>query len=87
MTTSKNFLNIASLPSSNRLTFLEQKEIYIRYLSSEESTQLAQAEITDRFEDLFKTYYKATTIEARKNPRLQNSWMPKRYYKHLTEID
>ena len=64
----------------------DQKDIYIRYLSSEESTQLAQAEITDRFEDLFKTYYKATTIDARKNPRLQNSWMPKRYYKHLTEI-
>ena len=64
----------------------DQKDIYIRYLSSEESTQLAQAEITDRFEDLFKTYYKATTIDARKNPRLQNSWMPKRYYKHLIEI-
>ena len=64
----------------------DQKEIYIRYLSLEESLSLAKAEISDRFEDLFKTYYNATTIEARKNPRLQNSWMPKRYYKHLVEV-
>lgn len=64
-----------------------QKEIYLSYLSTEESLQLAEAEIKDDFEELFKTYYKATTIAARTNPRLQNSWMPKRYYKHLIELD
>ena len=64
-----------------------QQEIYISYLSIEDSHQLAKAEIRDNFEELFKTYYKATTIAERKNPRLQNSWMPKRYYKHLVELD
>lgn len=64
----------------------DQTEIYLRYLSTEESKDLAKAEISDDFEDLFRTYYKAATIASRKNPRLQNHWMPKRYYKHLVEI-
>lgn len=64
----------------------DQKDIYLRFLSAQESLELAKAEIDDRFENLFRTYYKATTIEARRNPRLQNAWMPKRYYKHLIEI-
>ncbi|MBE6023583.1 MAG: DNA metabolism protein [Cellulosilyticum sp.] len=65
----------------------DQKEIYIRYLTDDESHILSRAETPDAFEELFRTYYKATTIAARKNPRLQNNWMPKRYYKHLIELD
>ncbi len=65
----------------------DKETIYIRYLTTQESTNLARAEIKDDFEDLFKTYYESTTIAARKNPRLQNHWMPKRYYKHLIELD
>lgn len=63
-----------------------QKEIYINYLTTEESNRLAQAEIKDDFEALFRTYYQATNIASRKNTRLQNHWMPKRYYKHLIEL-
>lgn len=63
-----------------------QKEIYIRYLTPQESADLAKSEIKDDFEQLFRTYYQSATIAARKNPRLQNHWMPKRYYKHLIEL-
>ena len=65
----------------------DKQDIYIRYLTASESKDLASAEIKDNFEDLFKTYYQSATIAARKNSRLQNHWMPKRYYKHLIELD
>lgn len=61
-------------------------EILLRYLTVEESHELAKANITDTFEVLFKTYYASTTISERTNSRQQNSYMPKRYYKHLVEL-
>lgn len=41
----------------------------------------------DEFENLWKTFFKATDIEERKNLRLQAQFMPKRYWKHLTEFE
>lgn len=41
----------------------------------------------DEFEDLWKNYFVSTSIKERSNPRLQKQSMPKRYWKHLTEID
>lgn len=38
------------------------------------------------YEDLWKNYFKSTTILERENPRLQRRNMPKRYWKNLTEI-
>lgn len=64
----------------------DTKTILLSYLTTEESNKLSQAEITDTFEALFKTYYESTTIKERYNPRLRNSFMPKRYYKHLVEL-
>lgn len=64
----------------------DTKDIIISYLSTEASNKLAQAEISDAFEELFRTYYQSTTIKERYNPRLRNSFMPKRYYKHLIEL-
>lgn len=64
----------------------DTKEILLRYLTTQESNELAKADIPDAFETLFKTYYKATTIPERYNPRQFNSYMPKRYYKHLVEL-
>lgn len=37
------------------------------------------------FEILWKRYFKAIAIESRINPRLQRSFMPRRYWKNLTE--
>ncbi len=41
----------------------------------------------DEYTELWKTYFKATTIEERKNLRLQRRMMPKRYWKHILETD
>ncbi len=40
---------------------------------------------TDEYTDLWKTYFKATTIEERKNLKLQCRMMPRRYWKHILE--
>ncbi len=37
------------------------------------------------FEILWKKYFKAIAIESRINPKLQRSFMPRRYWKNLTE--
>ncbi len=36
---------------------------------------------------LWRLYFKATAIQARANPRLQSSRMPKHYWKQLTEMN
>lgn len=39
----------------------------------------------DEYSDLWKAYFKSTTIEERKNIKLQCRMMPKRYWKHILE--
>ncbi|WP_032121274.1 TIGR03915 family putative DNA repair protein [Clostridium amazonitimonense] len=41
----------------------------------------------DLYTDLWKEYFKSTTIEERLNIKLQKRSMPQRYWKHLHEID
>ncbi|MDZ5001625.1 DUF4130 domain-containing protein, partial [Clostridium perfringens] len=41
----------------------------------------------DGFQDLWKGYFKSTTIKERINPKLQKRQMPKRYWANLSEID
>ena len=43
-------------------------------------------EHNDEYSSLWKAYFKSTTIEERKNLRLQKRMMPKRYWKHIFEI-
>jgi probable DNA metabolism protein len=40
----------------------------------------------DEFEDLWKTYFKHTTILQRQNTSIQRAKMPKRYWKYITEV-
>ena len=39
----------------------------------------------DEYANLWKAYFKSTTIEERKNLKLQCRMMPKRYWKHILE--
>ena len=39
----------------------------------------------EEYEELWRRYFTAIAIESRKNPRLQRSFIPYRYWKHLTE--
>ena len=40
----------------------------------------------DEWEELWRHYHKTINNESRKNPGLQRQFMPKRYWKHLTEM-
>jgi hypothetical protein len=37
------------------------------------------------YEELWKRYFESIAIESRRNPRLQKSYMPRRYWKYLPE--
>jgi probable DNA metabolism protein len=39
-----------------------------------------------KWEDLWRLYHKTINNESRNNPGLQRQFMPKRYWKYLTEI-
>ena len=38
------------------------------------------------FEELWKDYFKTIAIENRRNPKLQKQFLPRRYWKNLTEM-
>ena len=40
----------------------------------------------DEYEDMWRAFYDAVTIESRLNPRLRDGWMPRRYHKYLPEM-
>lgn len=39
-----------------------------------------------KFEDLWKTFYKTIGIKERKNERCRRNFMPKKYWKYITEV-
>jgi len=52
---------------------------------SSESTLLHTEE--ERYIDLWRGYFEAVSIEGRKNLRCQQNFMPKKYWKNLTEVN
>lgn len=56
----------------------------IEYIAPPEQVQ--PSENDEAVQQLWKTYFKSTTITERINPRLQRQMMPVRYWKWLTEI-
>lgn len=52
---------------------------------SNESLPINDDELDEEFERLWRKYFQAITIESRKNPKLQRSFMPKKYWKNLPE--
>ena len=40
----------------------------------------------ERFQDLWRTYFRSLTIRERLNPRKQRQDMPVRFWPHLTEM-
>lgn len=46
---------------------------------------LGKSENEDSFEKMWSNYFKIIAIESRINPKLQRQFMPKRYWKYMTE--
>ena len=63
--------------------FYNKKEWLVRDIEKRDPFLIKEEE--GIYEDLWKTYFKAISIERKENPKLQKSNMPMRYWKYLTE--
>ncbi|MGL4738192.1 MAG: TIGR03915 family putative DNA repair protein [Cellulosilyticaceae bacterium] len=63
-----------------------QQDYYLQEIPQTFYTQISGQLKNDGFEDLFKTFYYHTAIMERKNQRQQLRYMPRRYWKHLVEL-
>ncbi|MGI6122860.1 MAG: TIGR03915 family putative DNA repair protein [Acetivibrionales bacterium] len=67
--------NVYALYDTNEIVF-----------TNEEIPITSDGIVDTMFEQLWKNYFKTIAIESRKNPRLQRQYMPRRYWKNLTEV-
>lgn len=80
----QNFI-IHDLKRESALMYNKENSI-ITSFSKEESFLFNTLNADTYFENLWKTFYTSVNIKERKNIKLRNQYMPKRYWKHLTEI-
>ncbi|GAA0682345.1 TIGR03915 family putative DNA repair protein [Clostridium cadaveris] len=66
--------------------FYNKEESIIAPLSQEKGDELSNSSINEDYEELWKSFYKSTTIKERLNPRQQRGYMPKRYWVNLNEL-
>ncbi len=67
----------------NLASLYNTKRMLISYMDLSNIPELHSEEV--RFQDLWKNYYKHIAIKERYNPKLQKGFIPKRYWKNLTE--
>lgn len=64
----------------------DKENSFITFLSKEESKKILSLSTDNTFENLFKVFYKSTTIKERINLKCRDNFMPRRYHKNLTEL-
>ena len=62
------------------------KEAIITDLTKEQGEKLSNKIDDSDLENLWRTFYNSVNIEERKNHKCRNQHMPRRYWKHLTEL-
>lgn len=67
----------------NLASLYNTKQLRISYMDLSNIPDLHSDEL--KFQKLWKNYYKHIAIKSRINPKLQKHFMPKRYWKNLTE--
>lgn len=68
----------------NLAVFYDTHDWYVNEFHGLESYVLSDEELL--YQTLWKTFHTHIAIEERKNPRLQRSFMPKKYWKYLIEM-
>lgn len=63
-----------------------QSNTYLKKLTPKENCLFQSYKNNDAYETLFKTFYDSVTIPERANPKLQKTFVPTRYWKHLAEM-
>lgn len=59
------------------------RKMLLTYMDLANIPELHKDEV--KFQDLWRNYYKHIAIKSRYNPKLQKQFIPKRYWKNLTE--
>ena len=65
--------------------FYDKKEWTISDISIDAEPEFSREET--KYRELWKTFFRSVVIETRTNPKLQRRCMPKRYWKHLVEMN
>lgn len=68
----------------DKAIFLQEGQWYLGDFKLSEKLNLSASELY--YQDLWKNYFRQIAIAERTNPRCQAQFMPKRYWKNLTEI-
>lgn len=66
--------------------FYHNGEQFLAPLSEDKAKIFLDSRNDCLYEELWREFYKIITVEGRENPRQQKSYMPVRYWKHLTEM-
>ncbi|MCT8977020.1 TIGR03915 family putative DNA repair protein [Clostridium sp. CX1] len=80
----QNFI-IHDLKRELAIVYNKKSAIIIDF-KKEDSKVFTSSLADDEFEALWKTFYNSVNIKERKNHRLRNLFMPRRYWTHLTEL-
>ena len=71
--------------SRDKAVLYNKMEWVSTFLYEKDIPALQEEEI--KIQNIWRSYFKHISVTERKNPRLQRNFMPKRYWKHLIEID
>lgn len=71
--------------SRNIAVFYDKNEWYVNEFYGLDNYHLDDEELL--YQDLWKTFYKHIAIKERENPKLRRSFMPKKYWKYLIEMN
>jgi len=62
----------------------DKKGWTVAELTADREPEFAEGE--ERYQELWRAFYKSIAIASRTNPRLRKAFMPVRYWKYLTEL-
>ena len=68
------------------LTSFYNKREYLIVDSENFNFNIIKNELEDNYEDLWKCFYNSVNIKERKNLRCQMNFLPKKYWKNITEM-
>ena len=69
-----------------RILSIYDKKQFVIVLEEDFQLILRESEEEEKIEALWKAFYKTIGIKERKNERCRRNFMPKKYWKYITEV-
>lgn len=71
----------------NIASFYNRKEYLMLDTTNADFNKLIKSQSENEYEKLWKSFYESVNIKERKNLRCQMNFMPKKYWKNITEME